>query len=129
MKLVKRVKLIFAFFCLIGGWNLNCIAAENAFSTKMLKNDVLNQAVKKSAGVAVLFISGKPGRGMSHALKEKTGKPLSEKESGHHTQQSLLEINGNDVTFDIPMVRPDLRERKTRGSTFTIIAELISGTF
>ena len=130
MKLVKQAGVIFVALVVTFSWNLTSFASEDSLSASGFKDAMIGGLADGLIGTTVLALTGKSGQDMEYLAYGATG---SAAEAGTYglfkAQTSLVEIQGDKVSIDVPLIMPDIQEKGTRGTTVTIMAELISGKF
>ncbi len=130
MKLVKLARVIlFALLVTVSG-SLTCFASEDSLSTAVFKDSMIGSLAGGLVGAAVLAITRKPGQHLEYIAYGAAGGAVAGGAYGLFKKQtSLVAINGDTVSIDVPLIMPDVQEKGTRGTTLTIMAELISGKF
>jgi hypothetical protein len=130
MNLVKRARVIlFALLVTVSG-NLTCFASEDTLSKVVFKDSMVGSLAGGLVGAAVLAITRKPGQHLEYIAYGAAGGAVAGGAYGLFKKQtSLVAIKGDTVRIDVPLIMPDVQEKGTRGTTLTIMAELISGKF
>jgi outer membrane lipoprotein SlyB len=130
MKLVKQAGVILcALFITLSG-TITCFANENTPYSAVLKDTMIGSLAGGLVGVAVLAMTRKPGQHLEYMAYGAAGGAVAGSAYGLFKKQtSLVEIKEEKISVDIPLIMPDVQDKGTRGTNFTIIAELISGKF
>jgi peptidoglycan/LPS O-acetylase OafA/YrhL len=130
MKTVKRAQTILLVLLLASGWNLNCFAAEDSAAAEIITDAIIGGLAGGLVGAAMLALTRNPGQHLEYMAYGAAGGAVAGGAYGlFKSQTSLVQIKGDEVSFDVPLVMPDVQEKGTRGTTVTIMAELISGKF
>jgi uncharacterized membrane protein YebE (DUF533 family) len=130
MKMVKRAQVILLALMLAGNWNLNCFAAEDSAASEIFTDAMIGGLAGGLVGAAMLALTRKPGQHLEYMAYGAAGGAVAGGAYGlFKSQTSLVQIKGNEVSFDVPLIMPDVQEKGTRGTNVTIMAELISGKF
>lgn len=130
MKKVKRVKVLLLALLLTGMCSVDCFAAEESLSLEIIKDAVIGGLAGGLVGAAVLAATRKPGQHLEYLAYGAAGGVVAGGAVGFfRAQQSLVEINGDKVTFDVPLIMPDVEEKGSRGTSVKVVAHLVSGSF
>lgn len=130
MKNVKRLKVILLALLLAASCSFDCFAAEESLSMEIIKDAMIGGLAGGLVGAAVLAATRKPGQHLEYLAYGAAGGAVAGGAVGYFkAQQSLVEINGDKVTFDVPLIMPDVQEKGSRGTSVTVMAHLVSGTF
>ncbi len=112
MKLVKQAGVILAALLMTLSVTITCFASEDTPYS------------------AVLAMTRKPGQHREYMAYGAAGGAVAGGAYGlFKNQTSLVEIKDDKISVDVPLIMPDVQEKGTRGTDFTIIAKLISGKF
>jgi len=130
MKLVKLARVILVALLVTISWNQTCVASEDSLSSLVFKDTMIGGLAGGLVGAAVLAITRKPGQHLEYMAYGAIGGAVAGGAYGlFKAQTSLVEIQGDKVSIDVPLIMPDIQEKGTRGTTVTIMAKLISGKF
>jgi hypothetical protein len=130
MKLVKQARVILFVLLVTVSGNLTCFASEDSLSAVVFKDSMIGSLAGGLVGAAVLAITRKPGQHLEYIAYGAAGGAVAGGAYGLFKKQtSLVAIKGDEVSIDVPLIMPDVQEKGTRGTTLTIMAELISGKF
>ncbi len=130
MKKVKRVKVLLLAVLLAGTCSIDCFADDESLSLEIIKDAIIGGLAGGLVGAAVLAATRKPGQHLEYLAYGAAGGVVAGGAVGYfEAQQSLVEINGDEVTFDVPLIMPDVQEKGPRGTSVTVMAHLVSGTF
>jgi uncharacterized membrane protein YebE (DUF533 family) len=130
MKLVKQVGIILVALLITVSGSLTCFASEDSFSSEVFRDSMIGGLAGGLVGAAVLAFTRKPGQHLEYLAYGASGGAVAGGAYGlFKSQTALVEIQGNKVNIDVPLIIPDIQEKGTRGTNVIIMAELISGKF
>jgi len=130
MKLVKQAGMILVALVVTTGTTSPCFANEDSLSSTIFKDAVIGGVAGGLVGAAVLAFTRKPGQHLEYMAYGAAGGAVAGGAYGlFKSQTSLVAIEGDKVSIDVPLIMPDVQEKGARGTNVTIMAELISGKF
>ncbi|MDD2319345.1 MAG: hypothetical protein PHO83_04760 [Geobacteraceae bacterium] len=130
MKLVKQAQVILLVLFLTVGWNLDSFAAEESMAAEIFTDAMIGGLAGGLVGAAMLALTRKPGQHLEYMAYGAAGGAVAGSAYGlFKAQTSLVQIKDDKISFDVPLIMPDVQEKGTRGTNVTIMAELISGKF
>jgi uncharacterized membrane protein YebE (DUF533 family) len=130
MKIVRQARVIIFALLLTGSWNLTCFASEDSPSSEIFKDSIIGGLAGGLVGAAMLVFTRKPGHHLEYMAYGAAGGAVAGGAYGlFKSQTSLVEIKDDTVSVDVPLIMPDVQDKGIRGTTVTIMAELLSGKF
>lgn len=130
MKFAKRVRVIVLCLMLLGCWNAESFASEDTVFMEVVTDAMLGGLAGGLVGAAVLAFTKHPGRHLDYMAYGAAGGVVAGGVYGLiNSRGSLMEIKNGGVTFDVPVIMPDVKERRTKGTNVIITTDLISGDF
>jgi len=130
MKPAKRVKVIVLVLMLLCCWNAECFASEDSVFMEVFTDAMLGGLAGGLVGAAVLACTKHPGRHLDYLAYGAAGGVVAGGAYGMvNARGSLMEIRNGEVKFDIPIIMPDVKESRTKGTNLVITTDLISGNF
>jgi hypothetical protein len=130
MKLVKQAGLFLVALAVTVSGSLPCFASEDSLSLIVFKDSVIGGVAGGLVGAAVVAFTRKPGQHLEYMAYGAAGGAVAGGAYGlFKAQTSLVAIEGDKVSIDVPLIMPDIQEKSSRRTNVTIMAELISGKF
>ncbi len=130
MKFAKRVSVIALGLLLLGCWSSECFASEDSVFMEVFTDAMLGGLAGGLVGAAVLAFTKHPGRHLEYMAYGAAGGAVAGGAYGLvNSRGSLMEIRNGEVKFDVPIIMPDVKESRTKGTNVVITADLISGDF
>lgn len=130
MKSAKRVKVIVLVLMLLCCWNAECFASEDSVFMEVFTDAMLGGLAGGLVGAAVLAFTKHPGRHLDYLAYGAAGGVVAGGAYGMvNARGSLMEIRNGEVKFDVPIIMPDVKESRTKGTNLVITTDLISGDF
>jgi len=130
MKFAKRVRVIVLCLMLVGCWNAESFASEDSVFMEVFTDAMLGGLAGGLAGAAVLAFTNHPGSHLDYMAYGAAGGVVAGGAYGLvNSRGSLMEVKNGEVTFDVPIIMPDVTESRTKGTNVVIMADLISGDF
>jgi len=130
MKFAKRVRVIVLALLLLGCWNAECFASEDSVFMEVFKDAMVGGLAGGLVGAAVLAFTKHPGHHLDYMAYGAAGGVVAGGAYGLvNAKGSLMEIKNGEVTFDVPIIMPDIKESRTKGTNVVITTDFISGDF
>lgn len=130
MKFVKQAGVILVALVVTLSGSFPCFASEDSYSSTIFKDSVIGGVAGGLVGAAVLAFTRKPGQHLEYmAYGAAAGTVAGGAYGLFKAQTSLVAIDGDKVSVDVPLIMPDVQEKGSRGTNVIIMAELISGKF
>ncbi len=130
MKLVKQAGMVIVALLVTVSGNFPCFASEESLSSIVFKDAVIGGVAGGLVGAAVMAFTRKPGQHLEYMAYGTAGGAVAGGAYGlFKSQTSLVAIEGDKISIDVPLIMPDVQEKGARGTNVTIMAELISGKF
>lgn len=130
MKFTKRASTIVLCLMLLGCWNAECYASEDSVFMEVFTDAMVGGLAGGLVGAAVLAFTRHPGRHLDYMAYGAAGGAVAGGVYGLvNSRGSLVEVKDGEVRFDVPVIMPDVKESRARGTSVVITADLISGDF
>lgn len=116
---------------LLFGLKTSCFAGENAYQDAV-KNVSQGGLADAALGAAVIAFTRRTGEQPDYLSVNTNDKACARNPLGfacNIINRSLASIEKGKVTFGIPMIIPDFRDKTVKGTALVISAEIIRGEF
>lgn len=130
MQFAKRARVIALGLLLLGCCGTECFASEDSVFMEVFTDAMLGGLAGGLVGAAVLAFTKHPSRHLDYMAYGAAGGIVAGGAYGLvNARGSLMEIKEGKVNFDVPIIIPDVKESRSRGTSVVVAADLISGDF